>query len=47
MEEIHDYSITEFFLKKKEVLRNNTVLVDKPVTQNIDKVASSKKSKII
>lgn len=47
MEEIHDYSITEFFLKKKEVLENKNVLVDKPVNEIIDKVDSSKKSKII
>ena len=39
MEEIHDYSITEFFLKKKEVLENKNVLVDKPVNEIIDKVA--------
>ena len=47
MEEIHDYSITEFFLKKKEVLENKSVLIDKPVNEIIDKVDSSKKSKII
>lgn len=47
MEEIHDFCIPEFFLKKKEVLENKNVLVNRPVDNAIDKVNSSEKSKII
>lgn len=47
MKEEQDFSIAEFFLKKKEILSNDSVFIDKPVTDVINRINESKESKIL
>lgn len=47
MEISSDFSVCEFFLKKKEILENEKVFIDKPVLSIIRSIDDSTKSKLI